>query len=78
MIYADIDDVLRHFSELLKAVEEQGERIQIHRDGKPIAELVPVRPTRAPLQPHSELSQVLFHQSPALPLTEEEWPEECR
>ena len=65
-------------SALLAAVEQRGERVRICRNGKPIAELIPIRSAPDPLQPHRLLSQVIINEDPSLPLTEEEWPEEYR
>jgi hypothetical protein len=31
-----------------------------------------------PLKPHPELSKIISHEDPTLPLTEDEWPAEFR
>lgn len=78
MISVNIREAKSKLSALLAAVEERGERIRICRNGKPIAELVPIPKARDPLQPHPELSKIVIYEDPTAPLTEEEWPEEFR
>ena len=78
MICVNTHEAKSKLSALLAAVEERGERIRICRNGKPIAELVPLPQIRDPLSPHPELSKVIIHEDPTLPLSTEEWPEEFR
>ena len=78
MITVNTHEAKSKLSALLAAVEEQGERIRICRNGKPIAELGPIPAARDPLLPHPELSKIVFHEDPCQPLTNDEWPEECR
>ena len=61
-------------SALLAAVEARGERVRICRNGKPVAELVPVRPLRDPLKQDPELAKVILYEDPSLPLEPEDWP----
>ncbi len=63
-------------SDLLKAVEEMGEIVQICRNGKPVAHLS--RPPCA-FQTYPAL-KVVFTPGfdPAEPLSEDEWPPENR
>jgi prevent-host-death family protein len=78
MITVNTREAKLKLSALLAAVEERGERVRICRNGKPAAELVPIRPPRDPLSPHPELSRVVIHEDPALALSDEEWPEQFR
>ncbi len=78
MISVNTHEAKSKLSALLAAVEERGERIQICRNGKPIAELVPIRGMRDPMQLHPELSKVELREDPTEPLSDEEWPEGFR
>lgn len=78
MITINTHEAKSKLSALLAAVEERGERIRICRNGKPIAELGPIRAARDPFRPHPELSRIVIHENPSLPLTDEEWPQELR
>jgi antitoxin (DNA-binding transcriptional repressor) of toxin-antitoxin stability system len=74
MLSVSVEEAQVDFERLLELVEG-GETIHLCRDGVPIASL---RPFHDPLKPHPELSKVIFHEDPSLPLTEEEWPERYR
>ena len=78
MITVNTHEAKTRLSALLAAVEEHGEQVWMCRNGKPIAELRPITRVKDPLQPHPELSKVIFHEDPSLPLSEEDWPEEYR
>lgn len=65
-------------SQLLADVEGKGERVRICRNGKPVADLIPVAEPRNPLLLHPVLSQITIIEDPSLPLSEEEWPEAYR
>lgn len=78
MISVNTHEAKSKLSALLAVVEERGERIRICRNGKPIAELVPIPTVRDPLVPHPELSKIEFLADPTAPLDEAEWPEEFR
>ncbi|HSI85799.1 MAG TPA: type II toxin-antitoxin system Phd/YefM family antitoxin [Candidatus Methylacidiphilales bacterium] len=83
MIAVNMHEAKTRLSELVKAVEELGETVILHRNGKAIAEIraypskenKPVRdltpdPAMCPLiRPGYE---------PAEPLSEDEWPESLR
>jgi prevent-host-death family protein len=78
VITVNTHEAKSRLSALLAEVEEKGERVVICRNGKPVAEITPIRKVRSPLEPHPHLSKVIIHEDPSLPLTEEEWPEEHR
>jgi len=44
----------------------------------PVTELVPMVDNRDPLQQHPVLRQVIMHEDPSLPLTDEDWPSSAR
>jgi antitoxin (DNA-binding transcriptional repressor) of toxin-antitoxin stability system len=66
-----------HLSQLLAAVEEQGEVISICRNGRAIAELRPIQQPAVsdPLRPSRALAAVRIAYDPTEPLTDAEWPE---
>ncbi len=64
-------------SQLLSEVELNKSRVRICRNGKPIADLVPVQSSKDPLLQHADLS-VKIIEDPSLPLSTDEWPEEYR
>lgn len=78
MIIVNTHEAKTKLSSLLAAVEEHGEQVRICRNGKPIAELRPIRHTPRPLVKHPKLSGVQFLEDPALPINTEDWPEEYR
>lgn len=74
----DEHEAKKHFSALLRQIEQHRERVVICRHGIPVAELVPWVKGRDPLQQHPILQQVIIHEDPSLPLTDEEWPSSAR
>jgi prevent-host-death family protein len=67
-----------HLSKLLAAVEEKGEVVRICRNGKPVAELRPVKLVKDPLKKHPVLSKVKLYDDPMKPLDLDDWPEDQR
>ena len=64
-------------SKILARVETEHEHFRICRNGKPIAELIPIEETAPdPLVLHPELMGVVFFEDPTAPLDPEDWPEE--
>ena len=63
---------------LLALIEKSGQPIVICRDGKPVADLVPHRKVRRNLKPDPILSKIVINYDPTEPLSEAEWPKECR
>ena len=78
MISVEATQLGAQFEAILDRVERYKETVVICRDGKPFAQIAPCRPVPNPLQPHPHLSQVMVHEDPSLPLTDEELPEEYR
>lgn len=77
MVKVNTHQAKTHLSELLKKIE-QGEKVIICRNGKPVAELKAVKKINDPLIKHPELSKIVIHEDPLLPAGEDEWPVECR
>lgn len=82
MIQVNMHEAKTRLSELVRAVEESGELVVLCRDGKEVAEIRPrVHRKRRKLDFNTppELRVVLKPgYDPTEPLSEEEWPEECR
>ncbi len=74
MIKVNIHEAKTNLSALLAAVEKKGEMVRICRDGKPVAELRAVKPSKNPLKTNPKL-KVKFKADPMLPLDEEDWPD---
>ena len=81
MITVNMHQAKSRLSELVKAVELEGEIVVICRQGHPVAELKPVAtPGLDRLKPHADLkpSYVAPGFDPVAPLGEADWPEESR
>jgi prevent-host-death family protein len=82
MITANMHEAKSRLSELVRAVEEGGETVILQRNGKPVAEIRPYvskRRVRRDLTPDPALRPILAPgYDPAEPLSEDEWPEDCR
>lgn len=82
MITANMHEAKSRLSELVKAVEETGEIVVLQRNGKPVAEIRPYLPPkkiRRDLRPEPSLRPILAPgYDPAEPLSDDEWPENCR
>jgi prevent-host-death family protein len=78
MITVNTHEAKTKLSALLAAVEEKGEWVRICRNGKPIADLRPIRKPKDPLKKNPALMGVVFLEDPTLPISDEDWPSECR
>jgi antitoxin (DNA-binding transcriptional repressor) of toxin-antitoxin stability system len=83
MITVNMHEAKSRLSQLVKAVEEDGEVVVLQRNGQPVAEihryLPPVANPVRRLTPDPRLRPILAPgYDPAEPLSEEEWPEDCR
>ena len=80
MITVNMHEAKTRLSELVQNVE-RGDEVVICRNGKPVARLSSAAPARVPrnLEPDPALRPILAPgYDPAEPLSEDEWPEECR
>lgn len=76
MITVNIHEAKTQLSALLHKIETDHETIRLCRNGKPIADIVPIEAGIHPLKMHSSLykgAKILY--DPTDPLTEDEWPE---
>lgn len=77
MITVDADKKRPQWLKLLSEVENQRLRVRIYRQGKPVADLVPVTARANPLVQFSDLAGEIVV-DPTLPLDEQDWPLEMR
>ncbi len=80
MITVNMHEAKTRLSELVQNVE-RGDEVVICRNGKPVARLSSAAPARVlrNLEPDPALRPILAPgYDPAEPLSEDEWPEECR
>ena len=74
MIVVNTHEAKTRLSALLATVEEEGERVVICRNGKPVAELRPLRRAPDPLRVDPRLADVEFREDASAPLDPEDWP----
>jgi antitoxin (DNA-binding transcriptional repressor) of toxin-antitoxin stability system len=77
MKLVNIHETKTHLSTLLKEIEEKGERVVICRNGKPVADLSPHKPSSR-LAQDSVLSETQINYDPTEPASEADWPESAR
>lgn len=75
MIIVNIHDAKTRLSQLLLAIEQQHQTVRICRNGKPIADLVPVQGIPNPLQIHPDIAKIKLKYDPTQPLSKDEWSE---
>jgi prevent-host-death family protein len=72
MTKVNVHEAKTNLSSLLSQVEEKGEAVLICRNGKPVADLVPHRPSKRNIKPHPVMSKIKINYDPTEPLTPEE------
>jgi prevent-host-death family protein len=79
MVRINLYQAKTQFSRLVAAVEREGERIVVCRNGVPVADLVPHASISSNnLDPNPLLAGARFLGDPAAPLGGEEWNEDLR
>lgn len=78
MITVNMHEAKTHLSQLVKAVEEDGETVILQRAGKPVARLLPADPCFIDHFRQDPRLAVTFYEDPVLPVSDEAWPEEYR
>ncbi len=76
MITVNIHEAKLKLSQLLNEIETHHKIVRICRNGKPIADIVPIQDTRAPLMQHKKYRKVKTLCNLTQPLTDDEWLEE--
>jgi prevent-host-death family protein len=74
MISVNTHEAKTRLSELLAKVEAGKETIVICKNGIPVAELLPWKKNKNPLNQNPVLKKVKFYENPLLPLSDDEWP----
>lgn len=74
MSAVNIHEAKTRLSALVAEVETKGTWFQICRNGKPVAELRPIRRAHHPLRTNPKL-RARFHEDPMLPLEKADWPD---
>lgn len=81
MITANMHEAKTRLSEFVKHVEETGEAVILCRNGREVAEIRPRSPKR-PLRDLSPDPRFAVNFAPGYqpdePLSDDEWPEDCR
>lgn len=78
MIIVNTHEAKTHLSRLLTEMETHHQKIRICRNGKAIADIVPIEITRNPLQQNKALRGIKINYDPTLPLDEDEWSEDTK
>lgn len=78
MITVNVHEAKTKLSQLLNEIETHHETIRICRNGKPIADIVPIQEIRDPLIQHKKYSKVKILCDLTQPLTDDEWPEDLK
>jgi prevent-host-death family protein len=80
MTTVNMHEAKTRLSQLVEAVEKNGDLVIICRGGKPVAELRPVRRIRKNRLTPDPALKVTFAPGfdPVEPASEADWPEECR
>jgi prevent-host-death family protein len=78
MIKVNTHEAKSKLSYLLKKVETEHEKVRICRNGKPVADLIPINQNHDPLTQNPALMGVKYNEDPVLPLDDHEWPEEYK
>ncbi len=80
MLTVNIHEAKTKLSALLAKVENENETILVCRNGKPVADIVPhvKKKLQFPLKPHPTLGGLIINCDLTAPLTDDEWPEDCR
>ena len=78
VITVELTETTVQLAELLKTLEEKGSTVRLTRNGRAVAELIPMSDeSQWPFPIYPELA-VTFNGDPAAPLDEEDWPTEFR
>ncbi len=76
MITVNTHEAKTKLSYLLAQIEEFHETVRVCRNGKPIAEIIPIKKASNPLKKHKKLQGVKINYDPTEPLSEDDWSSE--
>lgn len=78
MIIVNTHEAKTKLSGLLHEIEIHRETVRICRNGKPIADLIPINYSHNALEKHTQICDVQINYDPTEPLTDDDWPESMR
>lgn len=76
MITVNTHEAKTKLSYLLAQIEEHNETVRVCRNGKPIADIIPIKRSGDPLKQHKKLMGVKIKYDPTEPLNDDEWSTE--
>ena len=78
MLLFNIHDAKSNLSGLVADVESKHETIMLCRNGKPVAQIVPIPWLNSPLRHSARLGKITLRYDPLEGLTADDWPIEAR
>ena len=78
MLLFNIHDAKSNLSGLVADVELKHETVMLCRNGKPVAQIVPITPLGSALKHSTKLGKIKLHYDPAEGLAADEWPSDAR
>ncbi len=78
MLLFNIHDAKSNLSGLVADVEMKHEIVMLCRNGKPVAQIVPIQPLGSALKHSPKLGKLKLHYNPMEGLAADEWPTEAR
>lgn len=76
MIIVNTHEAKTKLSYLLHEIESHKEVVRIRRNGKPVADIIPIKYIN-PLKQHKEVKEIEINYNPVSTLSEDEWPEDA-
>lgn len=78
MLLFNIHDAKSNLSGLVADVELKHETVMLCRNGKPVAQIVPITPLGSALKHSAKLGKIKLHYNPVEGLAPDEWPADAR
>jgi prevent-host-death family protein len=78
MLLSNIHDAKSNLSSLVGDVEMRHETVILCRNGKPVAQITPIKPLGSALKHNARLGKIRFDYNPVEGLAADEWPGDAR
>jgi prevent-host-death family protein len=78
MLLFNIHDAKSNLSGLVADVETKHETVMLCRNGKPVAQIVPIKALGSPLKHSAKLGKLKLSYDPTETLAADEWPMDAR